>query len=197
MSSQRVYLIRHGEVNGNTLQLDQPVTAGEFNTFLAEIANELINATGIAQIEAIAPLIASYHLSCLVTSPLPRAQQTAAILGDKTGLPVIVDPTLYELLPALVPGPPEREHTIKGAYVRSGLRLANPFARDYETFFTGFLRVRRAWRALLRTNQSDFGIVGHQGIFRMLFLWVHLTPRWRLVQGDTRNGGISIVARRF
>jgi len=197
MSSQRVYLIRHGEVEGNILQLDRSVTVGEFNTFLEAVPNESINAKGIAQIEAIAPVIASYNLSCLYTSPLPRAQQSASILGEKTGLPVITHKDLYELLPAFVTGPLTRRHTLKGAYVRSGLRLLNPLARDHETFITGFLRVRRVWRELLRTNKDDFGIVGHQGIFRMLFVWVHMTPRWRLIQGDTSNGGISIVARRF
>ena len=197
MSSQRVYLIRHGEVEGNILQLDRLVTVEEFNAFLEKVPSEPINATGVAQIEAIVPAIASYNLTRLYTSPLPRALQTAAILGERTGLSVITHPELYELLPPPVLGPPERKLTLKGAYVRSGLRLASPFARDHETFVSAFVRVRRVWRELLRANRADFGIVGHQGIFRMLFVWVHMTPRWRLVQGDTHNGGISIVARRF
>ncbi len=196
MTPQTVYLIRHGQVDGNVLQLGRRVTIAEFNAMVEQVPYESINEAGIAQVKAIIPHIARCNLSLLYTSPLLRARQTARILAEATGLPVRVRHDLYELQPARLPGPPDRSYTLRGAYFRSGLRLANPFTRDTETVLRAFQRVRRAWQEMIRETQADFGIVGHQGVFRMLFLWIHLSPRWRLVKGDTRNTGISIIQRR-
>ena len=195
MTSQTVYLIRHGQVDGNILNLGRRVTVAAFNHMIDHLPHESINEAGIAQVKAIAPAIASFRLSCLYASPLRRAQQTADILAAETGLPVITRDDLFELLPARLSGPPDRTYTMRGAYVRSGIRLCVPWTRDTETIYRAFRRARRAWQAMTSETRGDFGIVGHQGIFRLLFVWIHLSPHWRLVKGDTRNTGISIVAR--
>ena len=197
MTQQTVYLIRHGEVNGNILHLHRRVTVAEFNAIVRELPNETINERGIAQIRAIAPQVASFNLDCLYSSALLRARQTAEILAEETNLPIIIRDDLHEILPATLPGPPSRTYSLRGAYIRSGLRLALPWTRDTETIYGAFNRVRRAWQAMTSETTGNFAVVGHQGVFRLLFLWVHLSPRWKLVRGDTRNSGISVIVRRF
>lgn len=196
MPIQTVYLIRHGEVDGNVLDLDRRLTIGEFNAMIAQVPHEAINAEGIAQTKAIAPQIASLNLTCLYSSPLPRARQTAAILAEACQLPVHIHPELYEILPAPLLGPAQRKLKLRQAYILSGLRLANPLTRDTENFLHAFRRMQRIWNELTRQCRSDFAIIGHQGIFRTLFVAIHLSPHWRLVQGNTHNGGISIITRR-
>lgn len=195
MTAQTVYLIRHGQVDGNVLQLHRRITVETFNEIVAHVAQEEINEAGSAQVRSIAPQIARLNLKCLYTSPLPRAKRTADILAAETGLPVLVRDDLYELLPAHLPFDLHRTFTMRGAYLRSGLRLITPWTRDTETVYAAYRRVRRAWQALTEETHEDFGIVGHQGIFRILFVWIHASRRWRLVKGDTSNTGISIVAR--
>lgn len=197
MTLQTVYLIRHGEVNHNTkvLTLDRPVTIANFNDLVAHVPFEAINGRGVAQAHKIIPAVAELGLTCLYASPLLRAQQTARILAETIKVPVITRDDLYELLPAPLHGPPEREHSLKGAYIRSGLRLGNPFTKDTETAIQALQRMRRAWNEMTNDNRTNFGVVGHQGIFRLLFMWIHLTPNWKLVQGDTSNTGISIIQR--
>ncbi len=196
MTLQTIYLIRHGEVDGNILMLDREVTATEFNHMVDHVAHEALNARGIAQVQAAAARLTGRRIACLYTSPLLRARQTANILSGILQVPVVVRDDLYELLPARLPGPPDRRLTLKRAYLRSGLRLLNPFTRDTETALQAFLRISRAWRAMTAENRADFGVVGHQGIFRLLFLWLQASPRWALLHSDTRNSGISVVARR-
>ncbi len=196
MPSQTVYLIRHGEVDGNVLALDRRLTVGEFNAMIAQVPHEAINAQGIEQSKALAPQLTHLNLTCLYSSPLLRAQQTAAILAEACGLPVLTHPELYEILPAPLTGPASRKLTLRQAYMLSGLRLVSPFTRDTENFLRAFRRMQRVWGELTRRCQTDFAIVGHQGIFRTLFVGIHLSPQWRLLQGDTHNGGISIIVRR-
>lgn len=194
MTLQTIYLIRHGEVDGNILVLDREVTATEFNHMVDHVAHEALNARGIAQVQAAVARLAGRSLACLYCSPLLRARQTANILAEGLHLPVIIRDDLYELLPARLPGPPDRRLSLRRAYLRSGLRLLNPFTPDTETALQAFLRIRRAWETMTTENRADFGVIGHQGIFRLLFLWLKLSPRWTLLHSDTRNGGVSVVA---
>ncbi len=187
MSPQTIYL----------LVLDRMVTVADFNRFIDENPVEHLNERGIEQIKAIVPRIASYDLSRLYVSPLLRAQQTAQILIDALGLPKSTHPGLTEILPAPLHDAPEKIMTYKRAYIRSGLRLVSPRTNDAENAFKAFRRIRRAWIDLTTQDTSNFGIVGHQGIFRLLFLWIHLSPGWRLVHGDTRNAGITVITRRL
>jgi broad specificity phosphatase PhoE len=196
MTSQTVYLIRHAQVNGNVLDLNQRIQVCEFNALIAQIPYEAINEAGRLQAEAIAAQIADYRLTCLFTSPLLRAQQTARILAEAAGIPLIVRPDLYEILPATLRGQPTHRYSLRGAYFRSGIRLSLPWTRDTETLWGAYRRVRRAWQEMTAEVKTDFGIVGHQGLFRLLMLDLRLARHWLIVKNDTRNMGISIIRRR-
>lgn len=196
MTPQTVFLIRHGEVAGNILELDRMVTAADFNQFVGHVPHEALNALGRSQAQTAAARLVGHNLTCLYCSPLRRARETAQILAETLAIPIIIRDDLYELLPAPLLGSLEKAFTLKRAYIRSGLRLGNPMAREIETALGAHLRVKRAFQALTAENATNFGIVGHQGIFRLLFLWLHVTRQWELAYGDTTNCGISVVTRR-
>ncbi len=196
MGPQTIFLIRHGEVDTNTLVLDRMVTVADFNRIVESVPHEELNARGIAQAQAAAVRLEGRGLTCLYSSPLLRTRQTAEILAERLHLPIIVRDDLYELLPAPLPHPFDEMLTLKRAYIRSGLRLGNPFTRDTETVHRAIRRVTGSWRALTAQNRNNFAIVGHQGIFQLLFLWIRPSPFWELVYGDTSNSGISVITRR-
>ncbi len=177
------------------LDLNRRIQVCEFNALIAQIPYEAINDAGKMQAEAIAAQVADYRLTCLFTSPLLRAQQTAHILAEAAGIPLIVRPDLYEIVPATLHGPPTRSCSLREAYFRSGVRLSLPWTRDTETFWGAYRRVRRAWQEMTAEVKTDFGIVGHQGLFRLLMLYLRMARRWFIVKNDTRNMGISIIRR--
>ncbi|GAB4576015.1 MAG: hypothetical protein Kow0077_30420 [Anaerolineae bacterium] len=196
MLPQTVFLIRHGEVDGNILMLDRQVTTADFNAIVNRVPHEELNARGFEQARAVAARLHGRELTCLYTSPLLRTRQTAGVIADQLDIPVIVRDDLYELMPAPLNDPLDRVRTLRRAYMRSGLRLGNPFTRDTETVHHALKRIIRAFNQLTAETRTNFGVVGHQGIFRLLFLWLHLSPTWELAYGDTINCGVSVITRR-
>lgn len=80
-------LIRHGETPLNVARVLQP-------------ANTPLSTRGLAQAQALAQRLAAGREFAapvgLLASDLPRAQQTAAAIGQLTGLPVHLSPLLQE-----------------------------------------------------------------------------------------------------
>jgi broad specificity phosphatase PhoE len=84
MRIRRLVLLRHGQTEynaGNRMQ-------GQLDTDLTDL--------GRAQAVAAAEVLAKRQPLLIVSSDLRRAYDTAAALGERTGLPVRVDPRLRE-----------------------------------------------------------------------------------------------------
>lgn len=84
MHPARLIIIRHGETDFNA--------EGRFQGHI----DRPLNATGIAQAEAVARRIAGMRADTLYCSDLLRAQQTARIVGQTHGLTPCLDPKLRE-----------------------------------------------------------------------------------------------------
>jgi len=80
----RLLLWRHGNTDSNAADRVQ----GQADTPL--------NDLGRAQAAAAAPVLAAMRPDVIVSSDLSRASDTAAFLGEATGLPVTADPRLRE-----------------------------------------------------------------------------------------------------
>jgi broad specificity phosphatase PhoE len=80
-----IVLVRHGETEANRSGL------------LLGRADPPLTARGIRQAAALADALAAIDAPRLVTSPLTRARQTAAAIGEATRTTPIVDPRLIEL----------------------------------------------------------------------------------------------------
>jgi probable phosphoglycerate mutase len=108
---RRLYLIRHGEAA--TVVPDGLVG----DPWLAPLTSR-----GRAQIGDLAEALSACGLDLLVTSAVPRALETAAILAGRTGLRPVVEEALNELRAGeVLAGPPEEvRQAIREAYREAG-----------------------------------------------------------------------------
>ena len=148
---QRIFLIRHGETEGNAARIVQR----------PEIP---LSPRGLAQAEALARRLAKEGVARIVSSDLARAVGTADRLERATGAPLSFDPLLQE----------RNFGDIRGtAYDDLGFEL---FALDYappggETWDVFHARVDRAWeavRALAAATRGDLAVVTHGLVCRSL-----------------------------
>ena len=148
---QRIFLIRHGETEGNAARIVQR----------PEIP---LSPRGLAQAEALARRLAKEGVARIVSSDLARAVGTAERLERATAAPLSFDPLLQE----------RNFGDIRGtAYDDLGFEL---FALDYappggETWDVFHARVDRAWeavRALAAATRGDLAVVTHGLVCRSL-----------------------------
>ena len=79
-----IFLVRQGETVDNARQIMQGQTQGE------------LNQRGREQAEQVAQRLASEPLDAIVASDLHRAIQTAEVIAEPHGLPVVTTPLLRE-----------------------------------------------------------------------------------------------------
>jgi probable phosphoglycerate mutase len=79
-----IFLVRHGETVDNARQIMQGQTQGE------------LNQRGREQAEQVAQRLALEPLDAIVASDLHRAIQTAEVIAEPHGLPVVTTPLLRE-----------------------------------------------------------------------------------------------------
>jgi glucosyl-3-phosphoglycerate phosphatase len=82
--ARRIVLWRHGQTSWNVERRFQGTT------------DIPLDDTGVSQAARAARLLAALRPTAIVSSPLQRAADTAAALGEVTGLPVTHDPDLIE-----------------------------------------------------------------------------------------------------
>lgn len=84
MRVRRLVMLRHGQTEFNAGSRMQ----GQLDTELSELGRE--------QAVAVAEVLGKRHPLVIVSSDLRRAYDTAAVLGERTGTPLIVDGRLRE-----------------------------------------------------------------------------------------------------
>ena len=162
LTRQRFWFLRHGETDWNAKGWSQ----GNVEVPL--------NATGIAQAKAAAPLLLGRGISSIVASPLGRAHDTAKVAAGLLGLPVQIEEGLRETSFGAQEGQPMAEwfsDWVAGTYTPA----------DAESF--GDLRTRAVAavnRALDRPGLVL--LVAHGALFRALRAEMGLEPNVR-----TRN----------
>lgn len=80
----RLLFVRHGQTDDNARGLIQGRN------------DPPLNDNGLAQAERIAEILSHQDVSCIISSPLKRALQTADIISQKTGLVIELDDRLVE-----------------------------------------------------------------------------------------------------
>lgn len=80
----RLILVRHGQTDANLKRVLQGQSDGP------------LNATGLQQAERLARHLKDFAIDRIISSPLRRAQETAAAVARYHGLPVQTDPRLRE-----------------------------------------------------------------------------------------------------
>jgi broad specificity phosphatase PhoE len=154
--TRRLYLIRHGEAA--PAAKDGPG---------ADPWAAPLTPRGRAQVADLAEGLAGLGLDLLVSSTVPRAVETAAILARRTGLAPVADEGLNELRPGRVlAGPPEAVRmAVHQAYRDAGLPEASFLGG--EAFAAFALRVEQAMaRILARPGWRRAAVVTHEPALR-------------------------------
>jgi len=182
-----LFLLRHG---ATSLNLEKPyrLQGNERDEPLAPI--------GIEQARRAADLLSCVPLSAVYSSPLGRAMETARIVAEPHGLPVIAHPDLRE-------GSVGRWGNRTWDEIKATEPVAYQQFMDHpETFgyaggdnLTQVLeRVRPVFYELLRRHEGQaFAVMGHQ-IVNRVFVAELLSMELRYARKlKFANGGISII----
>jgi broad specificity phosphatase PhoE len=183
MPLQLVYLMRHGQTDWNR---SQRVMGWE------EVP---LNARGRAQAEASGRWLAAAGLRRIVTSPLARAAQTAAIVSRQLASPtaVIHDDRLREFNMGRWSGMTReelRQDAAYRAYREDPLHVPFPSG---ETLGEVGARAAACWRETLAAGADGVLFVSHAGVIKLLlarFLAIDLAQFWRL---EVANAAVSII----
>lgn len=149
MSLPRIpfWFLRHGETDYNAAGLSQ----GALDISL--------NATGRAQAQTAAPLLAGQGITTIISSPMQRTRETTDIVNEFLRLPVEYEPDLREVIfggmegKPLLPWFPE---WLEGNYTPP----------NAESFAQVLSRIDHAMARILRPGPVL--IVAHGGVFRAL-----------------------------
>ena len=166
---KRIYLIRHGETEGSLNGL-----------FVGSLDLPLL-PRGVEQVERLAALLPA-HLGtatvtdgapggvCCVASPLLRAQQSAAAIARRFGLPVVTDPDLREVDFGAWEGltPAQIEERYPGQLARWASPSEEMGFPGGETIWQFDARVRRALGCILAHPAEVALVVAHGGVVRRL-----------------------------
>ncbi len=85
--TMRLYLVRHGEAEHNVLGV---------GSSLPEITERHLTEWGKEQIRLVAESLRDKHIAAIVSSPILRTRETAAIISEVIGVPVDIDDRLHE-----------------------------------------------------------------------------------------------------
>jgi len=154
----RVILLRHGENRANLTKefsykkIDYPLTK-----------------KGVLQAQQTAAALQGRSIQAIYTSPLIRAQQTAAIVGKTLSLTPIVDEAFREFnVGSLEDVPPSDEtwdqyRRVIHAWVQGHREVSFPDGENQRQLWTRYQAGLR--RAILAYPDQTLLIVGHGGIF--------------------------------
>lgn len=104
MESMTFYLIRHGEAENNV--------AGIANS-LPEKEIYHLTPNGKSQAEQVAKFLKEKGVDVVYSSPLTRTQETAKIIANASGLPIIIDNRLCEVEFGVFNGRPVKDFFAK------------------------------------------------------------------------------------
>lgn len=82
-----LYLVRHGEAESNVRGIGNS---------LPEKRKMHLTENGIGQVHETATFLSTQGIDAIVASPLARTRETAGIISEITGIPVLIDDRLHE-----------------------------------------------------------------------------------------------------
>lgn len=176
----RLLLIRHAESEGNR---DQVFTA----TPLVPLT-----ARGHEQARAAAQWLLDRHVPAhVVSSPYTRARQTAAIIAEILGVPVVVEEDLRERDYGLLAG--QAYSSPRPGYDRERYWTWRP--EGGETLEEVLVRVGSALdRVAAGAADADVVVVSHGAV--MMAAHRHVTGAWPPAGRVVRNAGVVVVEHR-
>jgi broad specificity phosphatase PhoE len=174
--SRTIFVIRHGETEGNAARIVQ-------------LPDAALSPRGIAQAERLARRLAAEEIALILSSDLPRAMTTAEHVRRATGAPIVFDPLLQERNFGAIRGTP---------YSELGFDL---FAPDLdppegESWPVFHARVDRAWEAIQARAveaRGPLAVITHGLVCRSLAARHVVLPDGLVAPERWENTSVTIV----
>ena len=154
-----VYLVRHGR--------DDDTVRGGWS-------DASLSAVGISQAEALAARLKSdeaFHAGVIYTSDLPRAKETAQILGEALSLPVIDRPAFRETNNGVLAGMKNEiaDEKYPNLYWNSlGWNQTYPEGESPHSFYKRIMGAWKAFRREVENKSHDVILVTHGGVINVI-----------------------------
>ncbi|MDP2665229.1 MAG: histidine phosphatase family protein [bacterium] len=189
MRPRRFYIVRHGE----TLMNAQHIKQG---------ADGALSERGRRQAEKVGVYLKRFPIQRILSSPYPRAQETAGIINAHLKMPIMYSPLLVERRnPSEIIGKDRDDPEVKKIVDQMDLAYHNDNYRfsDEENFMDLKKRARKCINLLARQGARDMCVVTHH-VFLKMFI-ANLLYRNRLHAADfaklsffniSDNAGITI-----
>jgi broad specificity phosphatase PhoE len=153
-----VYLIRHGQSKDNALPVSQTPESP-------------LSERGLKQAEAIAARFSVLPFDKVISSPLPRAKQTAEKISEASGRSLEFSDLFVErIIPASLPGKPYSDPVARRTWedwerslVSTGFRVEE--GENYQDIIT---RCDKAFEYLLQHPEKTLAVVSHSYFIRTL-----------------------------
>lgn len=162
--NKAVYFVRHGQSEHNIA----PVFQG---------ADSRLSKQGIAQAQAVADRLTNVSFETLISSPFPRAKQTAEAIAKKTGHSITPSDLFVERKkPSSIEGQPYVDEAARKTYDDYVQTLFKPGERveDGENYTDLVARADKALRYLLDRPESTMVVVTHGWFLRVIIARVML-----------------------
>ncbi|MGH2510018.1 MAG: histidine phosphatase family protein [Ktedonobacteraceae bacterium] len=189
-----VYLIRHGQSENNLLDMSARLSVAEFNHILRHDHASPLSKTGEQQVCMIGEKLRHAHIERVYSSPYPRALATAQAIGQRLELTVQVHHEIHEVRPLLLKQS-QRTAALSQHFWHSYIRMLWPWGCE-ETWLNEYRRAQRIWTWIEAEPTQNLALVSHGGFIRLLLLITPRHHRWRILQRDFSNGGISLLTNK-
>lgn len=182
----RVFLVRHGEVEGNY---------GPNRTF-AGWGDKPLTEKGVRQAQAVAERLSREKLAAVYSSDLVRASDTAQAIASRQGLQVQPNRALREVNYGQWEGLGDAELLSKWGDLwqrrtADPLNVAPPGGESYADLWT---RLQPAWDAILERREGEnVAVVGHNGSLRILLCHLMGAPLGNARRIRLMNTSVSVV----
>jgi broad specificity phosphatase PhoE len=189
-----IYLIRHAQSENNLLDMSARLSVDEFNHILRHDHRSPLSKTGEQQVHALGEKLRHARIERCYSSPYPRALATAQAIGQQLELAVHIQHDIHEIRPLLLQ---ESQHiaTLHRHFLRSYTRMLWPWGCE-ATWLNEYRRAQRIWTWIEAGPAQNMALVSHGGFIRLLLLITPRHRRWRILQRDFSNGGISLLTNR-
>lgn len=153
-----IYLMRHGQTTGDI----EDRYGGDYEDNLTE--------EGIKQAQSLASKMVGCGIEYIYCSPRVRAQDTAIIIGGKTGAEIEIleearERNHYGILTGMVKSEAKEMYPVDVEKVKNVYDMAQN-GEGYEDFKE---RVMSAWETMINSGYGVLGVVSHGGVIRLIF----------------------------
>lgn len=186
-----VYLVRHGESEGNV--------AKRFQTH-----GEKLTERGLRQAQTVAQRFSHIRVDALIASTMTRAQQTAGEISKVTGKPITSEPLFVEIQqPSVIVGKSHSDQNSLSVLQKASENREDPSFHysDEENYFDFLRRVERGLSSLEEYGDSDqIVVIAHGHVIRaaigVILLGTEFSARnfdQLIARLHTDNTGISMA----